>query len=323
MVDKKTVNALVARYQKPDLKRCIWQMVNSFVPYLISWYLMVLSLSVSYWLTLVLTIPAAGFLIRIFIIFHDCGHGSFFKSSQANHFWGTITGILTFTPYYEWRHAHAIHHATAGDLDKVGPGSVLTLTVEQYKNASTWEKIKYRIYRNPLILLTIGALLNFLVLNRFTSNISTGKDRQSVYLTNFAVLGIAVLLSLLMGFKTFLLVQLPIIAFSASFGVWLFYLQHQFEGVYWARHDKWNRVDAALKGSSFYKLPGVLQWFSGNIGFHHIHHLSPLIPNYYLEKCHNENPVFQGVKPLTLISSFKSFSLRLYDEAAGKLVGYP
>jgi omega-6 fatty acid desaturase (delta-12 desaturase) len=298
-------------------------MVNSFVPYLLSWYLMVLSLSISYWLTLVLAIPAAGFLIRIFIISHDCGHGSFFKSSKANHFWGTITGILTFTPYFEWRHSHAIHHATAGDLDKVGPGSVLTLTVEEYKNASTWAKIKYRIYRNPLIMFTIGALLNFLVLHRFTSSISTGKDRQNVYLTNFAVLGIAVFLSLLMGFKAFLLVQLPILAIASTFGVWLFYLQHQFEGVYWARHDKWNRVDAALKGSSYYKLPKVLQWFSGNIGFHHIHHLSPLIPNYYLEKCHNENPVFQDIKPLTLFSASKSFSLRLYDEAAGKIVGYP
>jgi omega-6 fatty acid desaturase (delta-12 desaturase) len=323
MVDKKAVNAIVAKYRKPDLKRSTWQMVNSFVPYLLSWYLMVLSLSISYWLTLVLAIPAAGFLIRIFIISHDCGHGSFFKSSKANHFWGTITGILTFTPYFEWRHSHAIHHATAGDLDKVGPGSVLTLTVEEYKNASTWAKIKYRIYRNPLIMFTIGALLNFLVLHRFTSSISTGKDRQNVYLTNFAVLGIAVFLSLLMGFKAFLLVQLPILAIASTFGVWLFYLQHQFEGVYWARHDKWNRVDAALKGSSYYKLPKVLQWFSGNIGFHHIHHLSPLIPNYYLEKCHNENPVFQDIKPLTLFSASKSFSLRLYDEAKQKLVGYP
>jgi acyl-lipid omega-6 desaturase (Delta-12 desaturase) len=323
MVDQKTVNAIVARYQKPDLKRCIWQMVDSFVPYLISWYLMYLSLSVSYWLTLVLALPAAGFLIRMFIIFHDCGHGSFFKSSKANHFWGTITGILTFTPYYEWRHNHAIHHATAGDLDKVGPGSVLTLTLEQYKNASTWAKIKYRIYRNPLIMFTIGALLNFLVLHRLTSSISNRKDRQSVYITNFAVVGIAVLLSLLMGFKAFLLIQLPIIAFASTFGVWLFYLQHQFEGVYWARHDKWDRIDAALNGSSFYKLPKVLQWFSGNIGFHHIHHLSPAIPNYYLEKCHKENPIFQEVKPITMFSAFKSFSLRLYDEAAGKLVGYP
>jgi omega-6 fatty acid desaturase (delta-12 desaturase) len=323
MIDNKAVKAIVVKYQKPDLKRCIWQMVDSFVPYLLSWYIMYLSLSVSYWLTLVLALPAAGFMIRIFIISHDCGHGSFFKSSRANHFWGTITGILTFTPYYEWRHSHAIHHATAGDLDKVGPGSVLTLTVEQYKNASAWGKFKYRIYRNPLIMFTIGALLNFLVLHRFTSSISNKKDKQSVYLTNFAVLGIAVLLSLIMGFKEFLLVQLPIIAFAASFGVWLFYLQHQFEGVYWARHDKWNRIDAALKGSSFYKLPRVLQWFSGNIGYHHIHHLSPAIPNYYLEKCHKENPIFQGVKPITMFSAFKSFSLRLYDEATQKLVGYP
>lgn len=322
MSDKKALNAIVARYRNPDLKRSLWQMINSFMLYLISWYFMYLSLSVSYWLTLALAIPAAGFLIRIFIIFHDCGHGSFFKSSKANNFWGIIIGFLVFTPYFEWRHEHAIHHATAGDLDKVGPGSVWTLTLEEYKNSSRWRKIQYRIYRNPLIMFTIGALFTFLVLHRFSVAISTRKDRLSVYFTNFAIVGITVLLSLLMGFKSFLLIQLPIMAIASALGVWLFYLQHQFEEVYWARHDKWNRIDAALKGSSFYKLPKVLQWFTGNIGFHHIHHLSPLIPNYYLEKCHNENPVFHEIKPFTMLSSLKSFSLRLYDETTGKMVGY-
>lgn len=323
MLDEKNVKAKVGGYQKPDLKRSTWQMVNSFMLYLISWYLMYLSLSVSYWLTLVLAIPAAGFLIRIFIIFHDCGHSSFFRSLKANHFWGTVTGFLVFTPFFHWRHEHAIHHGTAGNLDKRGRGDVWTLTTEEYLNAPARVKLSYRIYRNPLILFTIGALINFLFIHRLTFNITVKKDRLSVHLTNLAVVGIAALLSLLIGFKEFLLIQLPILAFASSLGVWLFYLQHQFEGVYWARHDHWDRIDSALKGSSFYKLPKVLQWFTGNIGFHHIHHLSPRIPNYYLEKCHNENPVFQEVKSLTLLSSLKSFSLRLYDEAQHKLVGYP
>jgi len=323
MLEEKHVKAKVERYREPDLKRSIWQMVNSFMLYLISWYLMYLSLPVSYWLTLVLAIPAAGFLIRIFIIFHDCGHGSFFRSSKANHFWGTVTGFLVFTPFFHWRYEHALHHGTSGNLDKRGRGDVWTLTTEEYINAPTRVKLLYRIYRNPLILFTIGSLFSFLFIQRLPFNITTKKNRLSVHLTNLAVVGIAVLLSLLMGFKEFLLIQLPIIAFASSMGVWLFYLQHQFEGVYWARRDHWNRIDSALKGSSFYKLPKVLQWFTGNIGFHHIHHLSHRIPNYYLEKCHNENPVFQEVNTFTLLSSLKSFSLRLYDEKQHKLVGYP
>jgi omega-6 fatty acid desaturase (delta-12 desaturase) len=323
MVDKKTVKTIVSRYQKPDLKRSAWQMVNSFIPYFVSWYLMYLSLSVSYWLTLVLAVPAAGFLTRIFIIFHDCGHGSFFRSSKANHTWGAISGILVFTPYYRWWHDHALHHATAGNLDKVGPGSIRILTVEEYKNASAREKLIYRIYRNPLILFAVGSFLHFLVFQRFYLRTKSVKDRQSIYITNFALVGLTVLVSLLIGLKAFLLIQLPIMALAAFFGMWLFYIQHHFEGGYWVRNDKWNYIEAALKGSSFYKLPKVLQWFSGNIGFHHIHHLNPGIPNYYLEKCHNENPVFHEAKQITLFSAFKSLSFRLYDEKAGKMVGYP
>lgn len=323
MIDKEKLQALLAPYRKSDLKRSVRQMVDSFVPYAVCWYLMYLSFSVSYWLTLALAVPTAGFLVRIFIIFHDCGHGSFFKSSTANHFWGMVTGFLVFTPYYEWRHAHAVHHATAGNLDKKGTGDVWTMTTEEYRNASRGVKFGYRIYRNPLILFTVGALISFVILNRFTFNITNKKDRLSIHFTNLAVVGIAAGMSLLIGFKEFLLIQLPIMLFASTFGVWLFYLQHQFEGVYWERNERWDRVKSALEGSSFYKLPKVLQWFSGNIGFHHIHHLSPRIPNYYLEKCHNETPLFQEVKPITLLAGFKSFTLRLYDEANHKLVGYP
>jgi omega-6 fatty acid desaturase (delta-12 desaturase) len=274
-------------------------------------------------LTLALAIPTGGLLIRIFIIFHDCGHGSYFKSSRANNFWGTLTGFLVFTPYYQWRHEHAVHHATSGNLDKKGIGDIWTLTVEQYRGASIGTKIKYRIYRNPLILFTIGAAINFLLINRFTSKIAVKKDRINVYLTNLVVVVMAVLLSYLIGWKTYLLIQISIMVVAASAGVWLFYLQHQFEGVYWERHAQWDRVKAALMGSSFYKLPNMLQWFTGNIGFHHIHHLSPSIPNYNLEECHNKNAVFQEAKLLTIFTGFKSLSLRLYDEASRKLVGYP
>lgn len=323
MIDEKKLNAILAPYREPDLKRSVWQMVDTFVPYVVLWYLMYLSTSVSYWLTLALAIPTAGFMVRIFIIFHDCGHGSFFKSSRANNFWGMVTGFLVYTPYYEWRHAHAVHHATAGNLDKKGTGDVWTMTTEEYRNASKGVKFGYRIYRNPLILFTVGAMLSFLFFNRFTFNITHKKDRLSVHLTNLAIVGMVVGLILLMGLKAFLFIQLSILLFATSSGVWLFYLQHQFEDVYWERNEKWNRVKAALEGSSFYKLPKVLQWFSGNIGFHHIHHLNPRIPNYKLEKCYRENPEFREVKPITLRAGFKSFSLRLYDEATHKMVGYP
>lgn len=323
MIDEKKLQAVLAPYRVPDLKRSVWQMINSFVPYVVLWYLMYLSVSVSYWLTLALAVPTAGFMVRIFIIFHDCGHGSFFNSSRANNFWGMVTGFLVYTPYYGWRHAHAVHHATAGNLDKKGTGDVWTMTVEEYRNASTGVKLGYRIYRNPLILFTIGSVISFLFINRFFYNISNKKDRFSIHATNLAVVCMVAGLILLMGLNAFLFIQLSILLFATSFGVWLFYLQHNFEDVYWERDDKWDRVKSALEGSSFYKLPKVLQWFSGNIGFHHIHHLNPGIPNYKLEKCYKENPYFQEVKPITLLSGFKSFSLRLYDEETHKMVGYP
>jgi omega-6 fatty acid desaturase (delta-12 desaturase) len=323
MIDKKELPRILARYRTPDLKRSAWQMINSFVLYGISWYLMYLSLSVSYWLTLALAVPAAGFMVRLFIIFHDCGHGALFKSSKANNLWGVLTGFVVFTPYFEWRHEHAIHHATFGNLDKASIGSIWTLTLEEYREASAWKKFKYRIYRNPIIFFTFGALINFLFIHRFTYRYSNSKDRLSVWLTNFALVGIALLLSLLMGIKEYVLIQLPILVIASSTGVWLFYLQHQFEGVYWEREEKWDRIEASLKGCSFYRLPRVLQWFTGNIGFHHIHHLNPSIPNYYLEKCHREISQLQEIKAVTFLSGFKSLFLRLYDEAARQLVRYP
>lgn len=320
--NKLTWRKAVTQYQNPVMWRSLWQVVNSIVPYFSLWYLMYLSLDVSYWLTLSLAVVAAGFLVRGFIILHDCGHGAFFKSQKVNDILGFVTGILTFTPYYNWRHEHAIHHASAGDLDRRGVGDIWTLTVKEYLDSSTWGRFRYRFYRNPLVMFVIGPFFVFLIKYRFPLRTAGKRERHSIYRTNLAILGIVVLMSATIGVKAYLLIQLPIMMIAFIAGVWLFYVQHQFEGVYWESHEKWDYPSVALEGSSFYKLPKILQWFTGNIGFHHIHHLSPRIPNYYLEKCYHENPIFQEIKPITLLSSLKSLTFRLWDEERRKLVGY-
>ena len=312
---------IVSRYHNPEVSRSLWQLTSSVLPFLLMWFLMVRSLAVSYWLTLLLAFPTAGFMVRTFIIFHDCCHGSFFRSKRANTFFGYLTGILTLTPYDKWKHDHAIHHATAGDLDRRGIGDVKVLTVNEYLALSPLKRLGYRIMRNPLIMFSIGAMLVFAVAHRFYTRKSGRRERQSVWITNLALFGIITLLCYGIGVKAFLLVELPVLLIATSAGVWLFYVQHQFEDVYWERHDRWEFFRAGLDGCSFYKLPKVLQWFSGNIGYHHIHHLSPRIPNYLLEKCHRENPLFH-IRPLTPLNSVKSLSLRLYDEKSKRMVGY-
>jgi omega-6 fatty acid desaturase (delta-12 desaturase) len=283
---------------------------------------MYFSLRVSWWLAVPLAVLAGGFLVRTFIIFHDCGHGSFLASTKANDALGFITGVLTFTPYYHWRWEHAIHHASSGDLDRRGTGDVWTLTVQEYLEASRWKRFAYRLARNPVILFGLAPLYLFLIQQRYPNSKSEGRERRSVWWTNLALALLAGGLIWVFGLKAYVLLQLIVLVVAGSAGVWLFYVQHQFEGVYWEREKSWDYSLAALQGSSFYKLPKVLQWFSGNIGFHHIHHLSPQIPNYHLEKCHRAEPLFQTVKPVTLFSSFKSFTFRLWDEQRRKLVGY-
>ncbi len=312
----------VAKHEKPMLRSSGWQLVNSLIPYLALWGLMVWTYDISYWLTLAVAVPAAGFLVRIFIIFHDCCHGSFMRSRRANRFWGFVTGVLTFTPFHQWRRAHALHHATAGDLDRRGTGDIWTVTVEEYLKMSRWKRFAYRLARNPVVLFVVAPLYLFLVEHRIPSRASATHERRGVHWTNAAVLGIAVVMSLTIGVKAYVLIQLPVAMLSAAAGIWLFYVQHQFEGVYWERREDWDYLDAALKGSSYYKLPRLLQWFTGNIGFHHIHHLSPGIPNYHLEKCHEADPVFQEVRPVTLWSSMRSLSFRLWDEQRKTLVGF-
>jgi omega-6 fatty acid desaturase (delta-12 desaturase) len=319
---KSTWKRIVTYYEKPSLKRSLWQVANTLIPYGALWYLMAQSVTVSYWITLALALPAAGFLVRVFIIFHDCGHGSFFRSRKANAVIGIITGILTFTPYYQWRHEHAIHHATSGDLDRRGTGDVWTLTVQEYLASSRWKRCAYRLARNPVVLFGIAPICLFLVLKRFPRWKADRRERNSVVWTNLGILGMAAILASLLGIKTYLLIQLPVLVIAGTAGVWLFYVQHQFEGAYWARRGEWDYVAAALHGSSYYRLPKVLQWFTGNIGFHHIHHLSPGIPNYNLEKCHNADPLLQAATHITLLASLKSFSYRLWDEQRQKWVGY-
>jgi len=312
----------IAEHRKPVLRSSVWQLVNSVIPYLALWGLMIWTLHISYWITLALAVLAAGFLVRIFIIFHDCGHGSFFRTRRANRLTEFVTGVLTFTPYRQWRHKHALHHATSGDLDRRGTGEIWTMTVREYLESSRWKRLSYRLARNPLVLFGLAPFYVFLVQQRFPSRAVGKRERRGVYWTNGALLAIVVLMSLTIGIKAYVLIQLPIITLAAAAGVWLFYVQHQFEDVQWERRADWDYVQAALRGSSFYKLPKVLQWFTGNIGFHHIHHLSPAIPNYNLERCHKETPVFQQVKPVTLWCSLKSLSFRLWDEQRRKLVGY-
>jgi omega-6 fatty acid desaturase (delta-12 desaturase) len=312
----------VAKYQRPAIHRSVWQLANTLIPYLGLWALMIWSFSISYWLTLPLLLLAAGFLVRIFIISHDCGHGSFFRSRKANDFWGSVTGVLTFTPYFLWRYEHAVHHATSGDLDRRGLGDIWTLTVQEYIEASRWKRFAYRLGRNPFVLFVLAPLWLFLIQHRFAPRNAGERERKSVYWTNRVLLLIALGLCLTIGFKAYFLIQLPLLMIAAATGVWLFYVQHQFEGVYWERGDDWDYVTAAIKGSSYYKLPRVLQWFTGSIGFHHIHHLSPNIPNYNLERCHKADAMFQQANTITLLSSLRSFTFRLWDERRRKLVGY-
>jgi acyl-lipid omega-6 desaturase (Delta-12 desaturase) len=318
--EKVSWQRIVAAYSKPDLRKSLWQTANTLIPFFALFYLTMRSVDISLWLTVPLALLTAGFMVRTFIIFHDCGHGSFFASQRANNLLGIITGILTFTPYYRWKHDHAVHHATSGDLDRRGKGDVYTMTVQEYLDSPWWKKIGYRVMRNPFALLLIGPMLVFVV----TERIPPSKGRReiaSVWWTNLALAILIPLMGFVFGWKNYLITQLLVLFFGTGAGVWLFYIQHNFEGVYWERHAEWDYFKASLQGSSFYKLPAVLQWFSGNIGFHHIHHLGSKIPNYYLPKAYKENPIFQ-VEPLTLLSSLKCLKWRLYDEVNRRMTGW-
>jgi len=320
--EKQDWRKVVGRYKSPNHWYSIWQLINSIIPFIAIWILMVYSLNWSYWITLALAFPAAGFMVRIFIIFHDCGHKSFFKAPHWNEWVGFVTGLFSFTPYHKWHRSHNKHHATVGNLDKRGVGDVMTMTVQEFKNASKGRQLFYRLYRHPLIMLGIGAPYIFIIQNRLFARDVQAREKRNVIVTNLTLLAIIVGLSFWIGFTNVLIIQLPILYIASIWGTWLFYMQHQFEGVHWYRDIDWDFETVALYGSSFYKLPRVIQWFSGNIGFHHVNHLSSRIPNYKLEKCHRENSLFSQVKPVTLGSSVRSLKLRLWDEDKAKLVNF-
>lgn len=327
IIDSNTVNdraweKIIMKYNRPDLRKSIWQICNSLIPYIFMWYLMYRSLEYSYWITILLSILASGFLIRIFIIFHDCGHRSFFVSKRTNNIIGMIMGIITFTPFYRWHHQHWIHHATSGNLDKRGIGDVWTMTVDEYLKSPRGTRFFYRAFRNPFFMFTVGPLLVIFYQNRISTKKMTRGERLNVYFTNIMVLVMAGLISMLIGIKAYLLIQLPVLLISHSMGLWLFYIQHQFEDVYWERDGKWDYKISAVKGSSFLKLPVILQWFTGNIGFHHVHHLSSRIPNYFLPKCHYENDIFKDIKPVVLFATFKALTRGLWDETSHQMISF-
>lgn len=313
---------IVRKYQHPSILRSVWQLTDTLVPYVLLWMLMFFCLHISYWLVVPLVLLASAFLVRTFIIFHDCTHGSFFKSKRANEITGFLTGVLVFTPFHHWRWEHAVHHASSGDLDRRGMGDVWTLTVEEYLNSTRWRRFTYRILRNPVVLFVIAPLLLFLVLQRFPSPKASKRDRLWLHATNLAILIMMAGMAWIFGVVPYLILQLAILLLAGSAGVWLFYVQHQFEDVYWERRPDWDFAKASLEGASFYKLPKVLQWFTGNIGFHHIHHLSPRIPNYELEHAYKSEPMFREVTTLTVRTSLKSLAFRLWDERLHKLTGY-
>lgn len=314
----------LAKYERPDHRKAVWQLLNTFIPYAGLWVLLVclIQAGVAYGLLLPLFVVAAGLLVRIFIFFHDSCHGSFFASRQANRILGYVCGILTFTPFEDWRHNHAGHHATAGDLDRRGEGDIWTLTVEEYRSAPWWVRLGYRLFRNPFVLFVLAPPVMFLLIQRFPHRGYGQRERRSVWITNLALLGILGVASATIGLRTYLLIQMPIMMIASAVGMWLFYVQHQYERTYWTPHQSWDPIRAALEGSSYYKLPKVLQWFTGNIGLHHIHHLRPRIPNYNLQRCLDEIPALQAVEPLTFVRSLQSLRLHLWEEKEQRLVGF-
>jgi omega-6 fatty acid desaturase (delta-12 desaturase) len=312
----------VAPYEKTDTRASIRQIINTIGPLLLLWYAAYLSLSISYWLTLPLIIATSGFMVRTFILFHDCCHQSFFKSRKANDILGTITGVLTLVPYHQWKHSHSTHHATSSNLDKRGTGDMWLLTVSEYLAAPLWLRIAYRVYRNPLVMLGIGPIAVFLIQYRFNVKGAKRKERINTHVTNFSIVALYALLCWAIGWQAFVMIQGPIFFISGMLGIWLFYVQHQFEDSYFEKEEEWSYVQAAVEGSSYYKLPKLLQWITGNIGFHHIHHLSPKVPNYNLEKVHNASLPLQKATTITIGTSLKSLRFHLWDEERKTFLGF-
>ena len=312
----------LAPYAQPHLGRSLAGVATSVVPYLALSAAMYYALGVSYLLALAIAVPAAGFLVRTFILFHDCSHGSYFRSRRANAWFGTVLGLLLYSPFLRWRHDHAVHHATSGDLDRRGGGDIRTLTVTEYEELGQGARLGYRLFRNPLVMFGVGPIVSLLIGPRIVARGARSRMRRSVIGTNIALAALLGTFGWLLGPTNFLLVQAPTVMLAGSAGIWLFYVQHQFEDAYWQATGGWSYADAALRGSSYLKLPKVLQFFSGNIGLHHVHHLNARIPNYNLQRAHDENAIFHEVPTLSLMDGMRAVRLKLWDEESGRMVGF-
>jgi omega-6 fatty acid desaturase (delta-12 desaturase) len=312
----------LAPYAEPRVGRSILDIATSVVPYLALSVAMYFALDVSYWLVLAIAVPAAGFLVRTFILFHDCGHGSFLPSKRANAWVGRVTSLFVFQAYASWRHEHAVHHATSGDLERRGVGDVDTLTVAEYRAKPWYGRLEYRLMRNPLVMFGIGPIWALAIEPRYYLNSKRARVVWSVILTDIALVLIIGPIVWLVGWEDYLMVQVPTIMMAGAAGIWLFYVQHQFEDAYWEDSENWSYAEAALRGSSYLKLPKVLQFFTGNIGLHHVHHLNARIPNYNLQRAHDDNPIFHDVPTLTIWDGLRAVRLKVWDEERGRLVGW-
>jgi acyl-lipid omega-6 desaturase (Delta-12 desaturase) len=312
----------LAPYAQPRLGRSLVEIATSVVPYLALSVLMYETRQISTVLTLLLAIPTGGFLVRTFIVFHDCGHGSMLPSKRANAYLGRLTGMLVLAPYGRWRHDHAVHHASSGDLERRGVGDVLTLTVSEYRSRPWRGRLAYRALRSPVIMFGVGPIIAMMVGPRIATRAQRPRMRNSVLATDAALFVVIGALCWLIGWQTFLLIWAPAAMLAGSAGIWLFYVQHQFEDAYWQSSGDWDYAEAALRGSSYLKLPKVLQFFSGNIGLHHVHHLNARVPNYNLQRAHDDNPIFHDVPTLSLWDGLKAPRLKLFNEETGKMVTF-